>query len=174
MRPIFLIGFMGCGKTTLGRALQAATGLRLIDLDDFIEEREGMTIRQIFAARSETGFREIERRALAEVCELENVIIACGGGTPCYFDNMERMNRSGLAVFLDASPGRLHERLTLAREKRPLIAAMSNAQLMDYIVEALEKRRPFYCRAGATFCADRLDDARQIAESVAEFRRKFL
>ena len=174
MNAIFLIGFMGCGKSTLGRALEAATGLRLIDLDEWIEQREGCSVSRLFEERSEAGFREIERDALAEVSRMENVIVACGGGTPCFFNNMEVMNRAGLSVWLDASVGRLHERLALAREKRPLIAQMADDELQGYIGRALDARRPFYSQASARFCADRLDDERQIAESVEEFRRRFL
>lgn len=165
---------MGSGKTTLGRALQAATGLRLIDLDELIEQRQGMSISRIFAQHSEAGFREIERRILAEVSLLSDIIIACGGGTPCFFKNMELMNASGLTVFLDASIERLHQRLRIAQDKRPLIATMTDQELMDYIGNALDRRRPYYTLAAATFPADRLDDAAQIAESVDLFRRRLL
>lgn len=167
MRPIFLIGFMGSGKSTLGRALSRATGLQFIDLDLYIECRFHASVRDIFASQGEDAFRDIERRMLREVCDFEDVIVACGGGTPCFFDNMDIMNRSGVTVMLDASRPRLLERLKLGRRKRPLIAAMTDEQLEQYIADALEARMPHYSKAAVTFMADRLDSVEQIEESVA-------
>ncbi len=83
MKPIFLIGYMGCGKSTLGRALANATGLEFIDLDHYIDQRFHATIAEIFAARGEDGFRRVEQAMLREVCEFSDVVIACGCGTPC-------------------------------------------------------------------------------------------
>ncbi len=137
MRPIFLIGFMGSGKSTLGRALAEATGLDFIDLDTYIERRFHANIREIFAREGEAGFRELERRMLEEVSQFQDVIIACGGGTPCFFDNIHTMNRSGQTVFLEASHSRLLERLKAGRRRRPLIAAMTDDELCDYITDAL-------------------------------------
>lgn len=167
MRPIFLIGFMGSGKSTLGRALSRATGMQFIDLDLYIECRFHASVRDIFASQGEDAFRDIERRMLKEVCDFEDVIVACGGGTPCFFDNIDIMNRSGITVMLDASRPRLLQRLKLGRRKRPLIAAMTDEQLEQYISEALEIRMPYYSKASVTFMADRLDSADQINESVA-------
>ena len=104
MQRIFLIGYMGVGKTTLGKALADRTGLSFIDLDLFIEGRYRKTIRQIFEAEGEEAFREIERKALHEVAEFEDIILSTGGGTPCFFDNMTYMNRVGTTVYLKASP----------------------------------------------------------------------
>lgn len=103
MPPIFLIGYMGSGKTTLGRGVESRAHVSFIDLDDYIEEREGMTVSEIFKARGETGFRKAERECLAELAAKDNLLVACGGGTPCFFDNMEVMNSSGTTVWLDAS-----------------------------------------------------------------------
>ncbi len=173
MRPIFLVGYMGSGKSTLGRALGDATGLQFIDLDTYIERRFHANIRDIFAERGEEGFRDIERRMVREVCEFEDVIVACGGGTPCFFDNMDVMNASGTTVFLRASTEKLHERLKLGRRRRPLIAAMNDDELLDYIMTALEKRMPHYGKASCEFCADYLDDAAMIRRSVREFAKRF-
>ena len=104
MQRIFLIGYMGVGKTTLGKALADRTGLSFIDLDLFIEGRYRKTIRQIFEAEGEEAFREIERKALHEVAEFEDIILSTGGGTPCFFDNMTYMNSVGTTVYLKASP----------------------------------------------------------------------
>ncbi len=173
MRPIFLIGFMGSGKSTLGRALSRVTGLQFIDLDTYIEGRFHANVRDIFATRGEDGFRDMERRMLAEVSQFEDVVIACGGGTPCFFDNMAVMNAAGTTVMLDASHYRLHERLMRGRHKRPLIAAMTDDEIYNYISEALQHRNQWYELARYRFPADRLDDAGQIAESVAEFIKRF-
>lgn len=137
MQPIFIIGFMGSGKSTLGRALGRATGRTFIDLDNYIEQRFHANVRDIFASRGEEGFRDIERRMLREVSQFEDVIVACGGGTPCFYDNMEVMNAAGLTVMLDVSIDRLHSRLCLGRRRRPLIAAMTDDELRAYITQAL-------------------------------------
>lgn len=173
MRPIFLIGFMGSGKSTLGRALAEATGLDFIDLDTYIERRFHANIREIFAREGEAGFRELERRMLEEVSQFQDVIIACGGGTPCFFDNIHTMNRSGQTVFLEASHSRLLERLKAGRRRRPLIAAMTDDELSDYITDALNRRMPHYSQAYDTFCADWLDSRQMIDESVALFISRF-
>lgn len=164
---------MGSGKSTLGRALGKATTLQFIDLDTYIENRFHANIREIFAEKGEEGFRDIERRMLNEVSQFEDTVIACGGGTPCFFDNMEVMNRSGLTVFLDASRPRLLERLKLGRRRRPLIAAMTDDELSTYIADALERRMTHYSKAAEIFLADRLDTVDQIAESVKDFTTRF-
>lgn len=173
MRPIFLVGYMGSGKSTLGRAVGEATGLQFIDLDLYIERRFHANVRDIFATSGEDGFREIERRMLREVCDFEDVIVACGGGTPCFFDNMDVMNANGTTVLLEASVAKLHQRLKLGRRRRPLIASMNDDELLDYIVMALEKRMLYYGKASCRFCADYLDDAAMIDESVREFANRF-
>lgn len=173
MKPIFLIGFMGTGKSTLGRALGRALGVDFIDLDSYIERRFHSNIRDIFARRGEDGFRDIERRMLEEVSQFEDVIVACGGGTPCFFNNVATMNAAGNTVWLQASHERLLERLKRGRQKRPLIARMTDEELDLYIAEAQRRREPFYSQANARFDSDRLDDADQIRESVAMFLKTF-
>lgn len=174
MPPIFLIGYMGSGKTTLGRGVESRAHVSFIDLDDYIEEREGMTVSEIFNARGEDGFRKAERECLAELAAKENLLVACGGGTPCFFDNMEVMNNSGTTVWLDASVDKLHARLAEARSKRPLIAGKNDDELREFIVDSLEKRRPFYSRAKYRFCADELDCADELEASVGKFVERFL
>ena len=133
MIRIFLIGYMGAGKTTLGKAFARHLGLTFIDLDWYIEERFHKTVRQIFAERSEEGFRELEKRMLHEVAEFEDVVIATGGGTPCFFDNMEHMNQSGETVFLEVSQDVLFRRLKVAKQQRPLLAQKTDEELKTFI-----------------------------------------
>lgn len=174
MKRIFLIGYMGSGKTTLGKAYARAMQLQFIDLDWYIEERFHKTVQELFEERKEDGFREIERNMLHEVAEFEDVIIACGGGTPCFFDNMEYMNGKGETVFLDASPEVLFRRLKIAKSKRPLLMDKSDEELMDVIRNALRVRIPFYSQAKYVFNAESLEDREQISCSVQRLKTLLL
>lgn len=160
---------MGSGKSTLGRAAARAAGLDFIDLDTYIERRYHADVREIFATRGEDGFRDIERRMLDEVSCFEDVIVACGGGTPCFFDNMELMNSRGLTVMLEASPETLHRRLCHGRAARPLIASLDDGELRTFIADALRARMPHYSKARTRFNADLLEDRDQIRNTVARF-----
>ena len=173
MTRIILIGFMGSGKTTLGRALAKSLGLEFIDLDNYIELRRCKSINSIFAEMGEEGFRTIERNLLHEVCEFENVIISAGGGTPCFFDNIDYMNAQGTTVYLQVPEERLHERLKIAKSKRPLLKEKNDEEIMQFIKEQLERRDVFYKKAAHTFISDRLEDKEQKKESVERFRKQF-
>ena len=170
MTRIFLIGYMGAGKTTLGKAFARAMGLTFVDLDWYIEERYHKTVRQIFEERGEDGFRELEKRMLHETGEFENVVISVGGGTPCFFDNMDYMNSVGQTVFLDVDVKVLFRRLKVAKQQRPLLANKTDEELMTFIVEALQKRLPFYSKAKYVFNGERLEDRRQIQQSVERLK----
>lgn len=170
MIRIFLIGYMGAGKTTLGKAFARAMGLTFVDLDWYIEERYHKTVRQIFEERGEDGFRELEKRMLHETGEFEDVVISVGGGTPCFFDNMDYMNSVGQTVFLDVDVKVLFRRLKVAKQQRPLLANKTDEELMTFIVEALQKRLPFYSKANYVFNGERLEDRRQIQQSVERLK----
>ena len=174
MNRILLIGFMAAGKTTLGKALAKELGLQFIDLDHYIESRYHCSVSQLFAERGEEAFRQIERNMLHEVAEFEDVIIATGGGTPCFFDNMDYMNSKGVTVFLEAAVDVIHTRLTIARIQRPLVKGKSAEELRAYIAEMLDYRMPYYSRATHTFCANRLENIEQVSESVARFKEEIL
>lgn len=174
MTRILLVGFMAAGKTTLGKALAKDLGLQFIDLDLYIESRYHATVSQIFAERGEEGFRQIERNMLHEVAEFEDVVIATGGGTPCFFDNMEYMNAQGTTVFLDASVDVIFTRLTIAHTQRPLVAGKTDEELRSYITETLNRRLPYYSRATHSFCANQLENVKQISESVERFKEEIL
>ena len=170
MKRIYLIGYMGAGKTTLGKAFAHAMGLTFIDLDWFIEERHHQTIRQLFDQYGEQGFREIERKVLHEASEFENVVISAGGGTPCFFDNMEFMNQTGQTVFLQASHEVLFQRLKVARRQRPLLANKSDEELKDFIAEGLSKRAPFYTKARYVLSGDELESKSQIQGTIEKLK----
>ena len=170
MTRIFLIGYMGAGKTTLGKAFARAMGLTFIDLDWYIEERFHKTIRELFTERGEEAFRDLERRMLHEVAEFEDVVISVGGGTPCFFDNVDYMNAAGQTVFLDVDIQVLFRRLKVAKQQRPLLDGKSDDELMLFIQEALQKRLPFYAKARYTFNGEKLEDRRQIQQSVERLK----
>ena len=157
---------MGCGKTTLGKAFSKEKGLIFVDLDWYIEERFHKTVGELFATLGEDGFRNLEKRMLHEVADFENVVIAAGGGTPCFFDNMEFMNTKGETVFLDASMGALFRRLRIAKQQRPLLAGKTDDELVEFIAQALNQRMPFYAQAKYFFQSDELENRREIQGSV--------
>ena len=142
---------MGAGKTTAGRELAKKMGLDFIDLDHFIQARYQKTVGQLFQESGEEGFRNIERNILHEVGEFEDVVISAGGGTPCFFDNMEYMNTVGTTVYLKASPEALSARLNTCKDKRPLIKDKNEEELYTFVCETLNKREPFYMQATVVF-----------------------
>ena len=159
---------MGAGKTTVGRALSKAMGLPFYDLDWYIESRMHKTIPQIFAERGEEGFRLIERNMLHEVAEFENIIISCGGGTPCFFDNMEYMNGQGDVIYLKASPEVLYKHLLMGKTERPLLKNKTPEQLIAFIKEQLEIREPYYTKAKHVLDVSLMDNYEKIQISVTK------
>jgi len=144
---VFLIGFMGSGKTTIGKKLAKKLSLEFIDLDAEIEKKEGRTIGQIFDLFGEDYFRIKEHEILLEQSSNNNILIACGGGTPCFFDHMQMMNNTGITVYLKFSPEALYSRLENAKTKRPLLKNMDQNNLKLYIKNKLEEREQIYLQA---------------------------
>ena len=155
---IFLIGYMGCGKSSIGRPLAVRLGVPFVDMDTEIERREGMKVSEIFASKGEPYFRQVEREVLAELCAMERGVVATGGGVPCGEGNMERMNAAGLTIYFKMSPEKLVRRLEHGRDKRPLIRNMDDAQLLAYITENLARREQFYGKAGLVIACDHISD----------------
>ena len=151
MIRIFIIGYMGAGKTTLGKSLARRLNLNYIDTDHFIESRYRKKISEIFAAEGEQHFRDIEHRVLLEVSEFEDIVISTGGGLPCFNDNMAIMNKSGITIFLDVSEEELAARLAESKNVRPVLKKRSGRELTDFIKENLSARRPFYEQAQIHF-----------------------
>ena len=171
MIRIILIGYMGAGKTTVGKALAKALGVTFYDLDWYISSRMRKTIAQIFEERGEDGFRQIERNMLHEVAEFEDVVISCGGGTPCYFDNIDYMNEKAPVVYLKADPEVLYKHLAMSKNDRPLLRGKSQEELITFIREQLEKRNPYYTKARYTLDVSLMDDFTKINNSVAQLRK---
>lgn len=161
---------MGAGKTTVGKELAAALGVTFYDLDWYITMRYHRSVPEIFAERGEEGFRELERRMLHEVAEFENVVVSCGGGTPCFFDNIDYMNSLADTIYLQATPEVLAMHLKMGKGKRPLLEGKTPEELETYIQEMLQTREPFYQKAKYTLDVSLLDSASKIQESVKLIR----
>jgi shikimate kinase len=144
---IYLVGYMGCGKSTIGRKVADLMGICFIDLDKYIEERYFKTVPAIFAEEGEKAFREKERVSLIEVSQFEDVVVGTGGGAPCFYDNMEVMNSHGITIYISPDTEVLAGRLIKSKTERPLIVGKSREELVLFIEEALKKRAPFYERA---------------------------
>ena len=170
MTRIIIVGYMGSGKTTVGKALSKDMGIPFYDLDWYIESRMRKTVAQIFAERGEEGFRKIEYNMLHEVAEFEDVIISCGGGTPCFFDNMDYMNGQGETVYLKASPEVLYGHLKMGKTERPLLKNKTPEEMQVFIAEQLEKREPYYSKAKHTLDVNLLENYEKINISVAKMR----
>lgn len=166
MKRIIIIGYMGAGKTTVGKVLAKELGLQFYDLDWYIEGRMRKTVSQIFSERGETGFREIERNMLHEAAEFEDVVISCGGGTPCFFDNIDYMNQQGDTVYLKATPEVLYSHLKMGRVERPLLKNKTPEEMKEFIKEQLSQREPYYAKAKHVLDVSLLDNYDKIKTSV--------
>jgi len=145
---IFLIGYMGSGKSSVGSKLAAKLNMPFIDLDDYIEKKESKSIGEIFELDGEASFREKERACLNEVLTHENTVISVGGGTVCYFDNMKLINTNGISIYLKASVDTIFNRLKNAKTKRPLFDKnKTEEETKEYISEHLLNRETFYLQA---------------------------
>ncbi|UBM61238.1 AAA family ATPase [Candidatus Sulfidibacterium hydrothermale] len=141
---IYLVGFMGAGKSTLGKKLARALEYRFVDMDDFFEERYKIEIHDFFQKYDESLFRKLEHDLLLKTFTMSRVVVATGGGTPCVFQGMEKMNRHGLTVYLKMPPAALAQRLLNAKRKRPLVQGKTGEALIRYIEEKLAERKDCY------------------------------
>jgi shikimate kinase len=159
-KTIFLIGFMGVGKSSLGKKLANKLNVTFIDTDDFIEQKTGLSIADYFAKNGEDAFRIVEKELL-EQNDFKNAVVATGGGLPCFHDNMKLMNDKGITIFLNRPAKELQQRLANAKKQRPLIKALSDDELLDYITSKLNERLPYYEKATIT-----LDRNNQSVEEI--------
>ena len=171
MIRIIIIGYMGAGKTTVGNALSRQLGIPFYDLDWYIETRMHKSVAQIFEEKGEEGFRKIEYNMLHEVAEFENVIISTGGGTPCFFDNMEYLNQQGDTIYLKATPEVLYGHLKMGRTVRPLLLNKTQEEMQAFISQQLAQREPFYSQAHYTLDVNLLDSHEKIKTSVQRIRQ---
>ena len=172
MTRIMLIGYMGSGKTTIGRQLAMALGLQFYDLDWYIEMRYHKKVSEIFAEQGEEYFRDLEQRMLHEVAEFEDVVISCGGGTPCHGDNMEYMNQQAETVYLKATPEVLCTHLEMGRTVRPLIVGKSGDELLQFIKTSLVEREPYYSQAKHTLDVSLMDNFEKISITLDLLRKE--
>ena len=168
-KQIFIVGLPASGKTTFGRALAAALCRDFIDLDFYITQRFHASVSEIFAHHGEETFRRRESSMLREVGEMTDIVVSCGGGTPCFGSNMEFMNTHGTTVLLKASEERLLERLSAGRHKRPLVQNLSEKELSEYIRATTASRAPFYDMAAICIESSRLENRSEISETVDKF-----
>jgi shikimate kinase len=168
---IFLVGFMGCGKSTIGKQLAAKIGYQFIDQDSLIEDRFKMSISDVFAIHGEPIFRHAERDVLLSLETSDNLVVATGGGAPCFFDNIQQMNRLGLSIYLKADAKTLVKRLIDAKNTRPLIKDKSEQELLEYISEKLKEREPFYHQSTLNISAINMN-ASDIAKTIDNYRHQ--
>ena len=167
MKCIILVGYMCAGKTTVGKALAKELGRTFYDLDWYVEERFHKKVPQIFAEEGEARFRDLERRMLHEVAEFENIVLSCGGGTPCHFDNMDYMNSVAETYYLKATPETLIRHIAISRGERPLLKGKSPDELREFVRAQLAEREPYYEKAQHIIDINVLDSFDKIKDIVS-------
>lgn len=166
---ISLIGFMGSGKSTIGKKIANRWGYRFMDLDAYIEEKYEKSIPELFQI-GEDYFRQIEQKCLDEVLNIdENTILSLGGGTPVFFDNMKKINEKSISIYLKNSPGLILQRLLQAEEARPLLTGKTQEELKTYIQSTIQDREQYYLQAKVIW-----DGASKSAQSVKELEEQLL
>lgn len=173
MGLIFLVGYMGCGKSTLGRRLARRLGVPFVDTDSRVEEREGASVSDLFRYEGEQRFREIEREVLdASIAEYPSAVISTGGGLPVWGDNMARMNAAGCTVYLRRSAENIAGRLSpYGRRKRPRLQGLNDEELVAFMTRDMASREPFYSRAKLILACDSLPDDELVERIVAHAGR---
>ena len=166
-KPVFLLGLPGVGKSSSGRRLAGVLGYRFADLDRILQEKTGMTVAEFFTARGEIAFRKAEHQALTET-EWTGIVLATGGGTACFFENMEWMIAHGVTVYLEAPLRTLRQRIEASQNERPLFSGLSENALEQKLSELLQERKMFYEKA-----ALRWEVLRESTDAFAERLLKF-
>jgi shikimate kinase len=165
MSRIYLVGFMGAGKSTVGKRLASLLQYQYLDLDDDFEESFKISIQSFFEKYDESLFRKLEYQKLLSSLSKNDIVISTGGGTPCFFDSMDIMNANGITVYLKMSPEAIASRLKIAKKKRPLVQSSSDDELVEFIQKKLEERKGFYEKAAITINAISLN-VKQLSEKI--------
>ncbi len=161
---IFIIGFMGSGKTTHGKKLARKLEYRFADMDQWIEKETGKTVPEIFKEEGEAAFRKMETEAIHALSKEKNIVISTGGGAPCHAENMELLKSSGLTIYLQLAPAALLSRLKNSKSERPLLAGKSEQEMLETIKEILNIREAFYSKADVI--VDGLNNVDERLESI--------
>ena len=168
MKPLFLVGYMGCGKSTIGRKLAQRIGADFVDTDNRIEELEGAQVFDIFRYQGEGYFRKCERMVLEELVDEEAVVVSTGGGLPTWEDNMARMNEVGETIFLRRTAENIASRLSpYGRQKRPRLRGLNDEELVEFMRRDMAVRAPYYEQARLVIDCDTLSDDEILARVVA-------
>lgn len=163
---LFLVGLPGSGKTTIGKNLAFILNIPFIDTDEIICEREKTSIEEIFKMKGEEYFRLYEKNVLQELIQLPDFILSTGGGLPCFFDNMEVINKSGISIFLNVSPSIIGKRLwNTDNQNRPLLKGKTEESLLDYLELKHQERYPYYSKSKIVLQGDNLS-AEMIIEAL--------
>jgi len=163
---IILVGYMGSGKSTIAHKLSEVLNLKMIDLDEYIVEKEGVNIPEIFKKKGEIYFRKLETKALEEIIQSEkNYVLSVGGGTPCYGKNIELIIKNGISFYLKASIQTLNARLLKEKNSRPLIKNIQDQDLLEFIAKHLFERNPIYEKTSHTIKIDG-KDVQEIVEEI--------
>lgn len=163
---VYLIGFMASGKSTIGLELAKTLNFEFIDLDTYIEQKSDNTIKQIFEQKGEERFRILENEALREVASIEgNMVIAAGGGTSCFYNSIDFMNKTGLTIYLKTEVAELVARLIESKTDRPLLWGKTQQELTDYILRVLNERKKYYEKAKITIDSSTVNIS-QLAQTI--------
>ncbi|MCF8463280.1 MAG: hypothetical protein K9G41_00450 [Flavobacteriales bacterium] len=154
---VFLVGYMASGKSTAAKKLASKLGLQSVDLDAEIEKTNGLTIPEIFKMKGEKQFRKLEQIELRKWIGLDDFVMACGGGTPCFFESMDEMNAAGVTVYLQMTPKAIVDRVQSSKEERPILKGLKADKMLEKVTFQLKKRQPFYSRAQWTVNGINLD-----------------
>jgi shikimate kinase len=168
MRNIYLVGIMGAGKSFLGKKLAEKFGCHFVDLDEWIQEKQGKTVAEIFATQGEEQFRKMEQEALEYDLPIDNLVLATGGGTPCFFNNMQYMLRHGIVIWLNPPLDKVAARIWKMKQKRPLIAHAENEEkVVEILRNLLQQREKFYNQAHIIYTQDHVDEG-PLVQSIRE------
>lgn len=154
---IFLIGYMCSGKTTVGRKLANRLGLEFVDMDDYFEEKYKLSIMDFFDKYDEKLFRDFERKNLLELVKAENLVVSTGGGTPCFFDNLQLMKENGVVIYLQMQPKSLLHRIENSKKPRPLLEKAAHGNLQKFVSDQLTEREVSYLLADHVIKGENVD-----------------